>query len=440
MTAHRSRGFGTASVHGPEEADPPAASGSEAGGPAADREHGPHPSRSHQAPIHQTSGFAFPDSESAIAAFEEGGAFVYSRMGNPTVAALERHVAVLEAHPVAGAPIRPDPADLGACFFASGMGAISAVVLGVAAEGRVICQDGIYGTTVAHLRGLRRYGIEVVFVPPGDPAALGEAAASGPSPALVYVETPANPLLQVTDIRAAATAAHDAGALLAVDGTFATPALQRPLAWGADLVVHSTTKFMGGHGVALGGVVTGASGLVSERIRPMRKFFGAAPDPFAAWLTGIGLRTLEVRLERHAANAAVLADALRAERRVASVIHPDPSTLPPGQLAAGGPMVTFETAGGEAEALEVIDRLELASLVPSLGTLDTTVQHPYSMSHGLLPEARRRALGIAPGLVRVSVGLEDPDDIVEDFRRALGSGASASPGAGDPAAARSGDS
>lgn len=436
MTAGRSRGFGTRSVHGPEEADPPGAPGRPTEGPAAVPDRGPRPSRSHQAPIHQTSGFAFPDSESAIAAFEEGGAFVYSRMGNPTVSALERHVVALEAHPVEGAPSRPDPVDLEACFFASGMGAISAVVLGVAAEGRVICQDGIYGTTVAHLRRLHRYGIEVDFVPAGDPGALGEAAGSGPSPALVYVETPANPLLQVTDIRTATAAAHDAGALLAVDGTFATPALQRPLAWGADLVVHSTTKFMGGHGVALGGVVTGASGLVSERIRPMRKFFGAAPDPFAAWLTGIGLRTLEVRMERHAANAAVLADALRAEPRVARVIHPDPSTLPAGQLAAGGPMVTFETAGGEAEALAVIDRLELASLVPSLGTLDTVVQHPYSMSHGLLPEARRRELGITPGLIRVSVGLEDADDIVADFRRALGSDASRRSGPGDSGSAR----
>lgn len=414
MTAARRRGFGTASVHGPGDGDDRGGAGSGSRGSAGSG------SRPHAEPIHQTSAFTFPDSDAALAAFDEGGAYIYSRLGNPTVRALERHVVRLEAHPVEGAPREPEADGLDACFFASGMGAISAVVLGVAAEGRVICQDGVYGTTVAHMQGLPRYGIEVDFVPAGDSDALRSAAATGGPPALLYVETPANPLLQVTDIAAAAAAAHEAGALLAVDGTFATPALQRPLAWGADLVVHSTTKFMAGHGVALGGIVTGATERVKELIRPMRKFFGAAPDPFAAWLTLNGLRTLEVRMERHAANAAALAAMLRDHPRVERVHHPAPTALPRGQLAAGGPMVSFEVAGGRAEALDVIDRLELASLVPSLGVLDTVVQHPYSMSHGLLPEGRRRALGIGPGLVRVSVGLEDPEDIVEDFRRALG--------------------
>lgn len=407
MTGGRSRGFGTRAVHGPGGADGP---------DGADASEG---SRPHALPLHQTAGFAFSDSETAVAAFGGGGDFVYSRVGNPTVRELERHVTALEAHSVEGAPLRPESRECDACFFASGMGAITAVALAVAAEGRLVCQDGIYGTTVAQMRGLRRYGIEVDFVPAGDVEAIERAVGTGRPPALVYIETPANPRLQVSDVQAAAAAAQEAGALLAVDATFATPALQRPLAWGADFVLHSTTKFMAGHGLVLGGVVTGGRDRIAELVRPVRKFFGAAPDPFAAWLTLHGLRTLEVRMARQASNADRLAEALREEPRVERVHRPDPDALPSGQLARPGPMLAFELRGGREAALGFIDRLELASLVPSLGTLDTVVQHPYTMSHGLLPERRRRELGIGPGLVRVSVGLEDAEDIVEDFRRAL---------------------
>lgn len=418
MSERSERGFGTAAVHGPQGVpergpDRPPERGGEAAGGA---EGG---SRPHATPLHQTSGFAFTDPESAVAAFRGSGDYIYSRLGNPTVRVLERHLTLLEAHAVPGGAIRREPEELDSCFFASGMAAITAVALGVGVDGRIVCQDGIYGTTVAHMQGLARYGVDVDFVPAGDLEALHRALEDGRPPALVFVETPANPLLQVTDVRAAAEAAHDAGALLAVDATFATPALLRPLVWGADFSVHSTTKFVSGHGLALGGVVTGAAGQVRERVVPARKFFGAAPDPFAAWLTLHGLRTLDVRMARHAANAAALADALRRHGRVERVHHPDPAALPAGQLASAGPMLSFEVAGGRDEALGAIRRLGLATLVPSLGTLDTVVQHPDTMSHGLLPESRRRELGIGPGLVRVSVGLEDPADLVRDFRRAL---------------------
>lgn len=394
--------FGTASVHGPEA---PEATG--AG------------SLPHASPLYQTSGFVFPDAAAAIEAFRGGDDYIYARLGSPTVRALERHVTLLEAHPVDGAPARREPEELDARFFASGMAAITAVALGAATGGRIVCQDGIYGTTVTHMQGLPRHGVEVDFVPAGDLDALGRAVRRGASPALVYVEMPANPLLQLTDIGVAAELAHEAGALLAVDATFATPALLRPLAWGADFALHSTTKFVSGHGLALGGVVTGAAETMRERIDPVRKLFGAAPDPFAAWLTLHGLRTLEVRMLRHVENAAALAASLREHPAVERVHYPDPRTLASGQLASGGPMVSFAVLGGEGEALAVIDRLELASLVPSLGTLDTVVQHPATMSHGGLGESRRRELGIGPGLVRVSVGLEDPVDLLRDFRRAL---------------------
>ncbi|MFQ5678087.1 MAG: trans-sulfuration enzyme family protein [Gemmatimonadota bacterium] len=397
----RGRAFGTLAVQGPE----PEPGSGEAGAP-------------HAPPLFQTTAFAFSEAAAAVAAFREGGEYIYSRLGNPTVRALERHVTCLETHPVERAPLRPDPSDVDSRFFASGMAAISAVALGVAAGGRILCQDGIYGTTVAHLERLGEYGIRVDFVPAGELAPLREAAEENP-PALVYVESPANPLLQVTDLRAVAEVARSVGAVLAVDSTFATPALQRPLAWGADLSVHSTTKFMSGHGVALGGVVSGRRELIESAIHPARTYFGGAPDPFAAWITGLGLRTLAVRMERHALNAAALAASLAGHAKVERVLYPDPESLPDGQMATGGPMVAFVVSGGQEEALRVIDRLEIATLAPTLGTLDTLVQHPYTMSHGVLPEARRRALGIEPGLVRVSVGLEDPADILEAFHRAL---------------------
>lgn len=404
-----SRGFGTAAVHGADAEAP------------LDRV------RPHVPPIVQSSAFEFPDVETAVEAFRGGGEWIYTRKGNPTVRALERHVAALERHPVSGVADGQAGEEGGdgpreeidARAFASGMAAITCLALGVAAGGRLVCQDGIYGTTVSALQGLRRFGLRVDFVPVGDLEALRAAARQDPPPALIHIETPANPLLQVTDVRAAARLAHQVGAALAVDATFATPALLRPLAWGADFVVHSTTKFISGHGAALGGVVSGRASRLRSVLDPLRKELGGVADPFASWLTLLGLRTLDVRMARHAANAAALATMLREHPRVRRVFHPDPAALPAGQLAAGGPMLSFEVEDDEAGARAVMDRLRLAALVPTLGTVDTLIQHPYTMSHAVLSAERRRRLGIEPGIVRVSVGLEDRDDLLEDFRRAL---------------------
>lgn len=397
--------FDTAAVHG-ATGDPPTP-----------------PPRSHVTPLFQSTAFTFRDAEAGQAAFRGSGDYLYTREGNPTVRALESRVALLEAFPVGGpaAGLAAEaPAAVDACFFASGMAAIGAVALGVCSGGRrLVAQEGIYGTSEKFLRGLGDLGIQTDFVPVGDLAALGRAVGSGTLPALVYVETPANPRLQVTDVREAARIAHEAGALLAVDATFASPALLRPLRWGADFSIHSTTKFVSGHGVAVGGIVSAEAGRIQDTIRPMRTNFGGSPDPFAAWLTLLGLATLPVRIQRQCRSAAALAEALRAEPDVEIVHYPDPSTLPPGQLAAGGAMVSFEVAGGEAAALRLVDRLQLVTLAGTLGTLDTLIQHPASMSHVVLPESRRRDLGIGPGLLRVSVGLEDTADILEDFSRAL---------------------
>jgi len=393
--------FSTRAVRGPGHADPAEA-------------------LPHGVPIQQTTSFTFPSVRDGIAAFQGSGAYLYTRKANPTIRALERHIAALESAPVeAPAGPRAPSGEIDTLFFTTGMAAISATVLGVGAGGRVVCQGGIYGTTEAMVSGLGRFGIAVDFAPVGDLVALAEAVGAGPAPALVFIESPANPLLQVTDIERATAIAHGRGALLAVDATFATPALERPLAWGADLVLHSTTKFMSGHGVVLGGVVSGAADLLARAIEPMRVQFGGSADPFAAWLTLLGLRTLSVRMERHAANAEALASHLDGHPRVARVYRPDLDRLPPAQLAAGGPMLSFDVEGGEEAALEVIDRFELITLAPTLGNLDTLVQHPWSMSHVVVPEARRLEMGITPGILRLSVGLEGVDDLIADLERGL---------------------
>lgn len=378
------------------------------------------PASPHTAPIHQTSSFTFPSARDGIDAFQGSGAYLYTRKANPTIRALERHLAALESAPVdTPAGSRTPGFDVDCRFFTTGMAAITATVLGVGGGGRVVCQGGIYGTTEAMVSGLDRFGVEVAFARVGDLDALRTAVDGGPPPQLVFIETPANPLTQVTDIEAAAGIAHAAGARLAVDATFATPALMRPLAWGADLSIHSTTKFIAGHGVVLGGAVSGSADLIRDAIEPMRVEFGGSADPFAAWLTLQGAKTLAVRMDRQAANAEGLADFLRAHPRVSRVFRPDLSSLPPGQLSAGGPMLAFEVEGGGEAALDVIDRLELITLAPTLGNLDSLVQHPWSMSHVVVPEARRIEMGIGPGLLRVSVGIEAAADLVADLDRAL---------------------
>jgi len=374
----------------------------------------------HTAPIHQTTSFTFPSVREGVDAFQGSGAYLYTRKANPTIRALERHLAALEAAPVE----TPDGArapdfEVDCRFFTTGMAAITAAVLGVGGGGRVVCQGGIYGTTEAMVSTLDRFGVEVAFVRVGDLDALQTAVEAGTPPRLVYIETPANPLTQVTDIEAAAAIAHAAGARLAVDATFASPALLRPLAWGADLSIHSTTKFIAGHGVVLGGSVSGPADLIEDAIEPMRVRFGGSADPFAAWLTLLGAKTLALRIDRSAANAEVLAEFLGGHPRVSRVFRPDLSVLPAGQLVTGGPMLSFEVEGGGEAALGVVDRLELITLAPTLGNLDTLVQHPWSMSHVVVPEARRIEMGITSGVLRVSVGIEAVADLIADFDRAL---------------------
>lgn len=406
-------GFGTVAVHGRWRADRGRASpeGREGGRGRPERVD-PSP---HVPPIHQTTAFVFPDLETGSRTFAgEEDRYIYSRAGNPTVRTLERRIAALETHP-------DSPEEIECRVFASGLASLGAVARGAtAAGGRIVCQEGIYGSTVRQMTRLRRHGVRVDFVPPGDVEALATALEKGPPPDLVHVETPANPLLQLTELEGAAEAAHGAGALLSVDATFATPILLQPLRWGADFSIHSTTKWIAGHGVVLGGAVTGRREVIEEHVEPERTYGGGSPDPFGAWLTLLGLPTLPLRVERASASAAILADVLAEHEAVERVYYPDPSALPEGQLAGGGPMISLDVAGGTEGARRTADALRIATIASSLGTPDTLVQHPDSMSHSVVPEEERRAMGIGPGLLRVSVGLEDPDDLVADFRSALG--------------------
>jgi methionine-gamma-lyase len=373
------------------------------------------PSRPLSVPIYQSSTFAFPDAASCAAALSDPDApgYAYSRYRNPTAHALEAAVADLEG----GAD---------ALATSSGMGAINAVLFGLLRSGdHVIAQRTLYGGTFSVFTDLaRRYGIEVSFISGRDPVEL--AAALRPTTRLLYAETIANPTAAVGDLAALLPAARAAGLITVVDNTFATPLLCRPIEHGADIVVHSATKYLGGHDdVTLGLIVTADH----DRFRELWQHtteLGVAADPFAAWLTLRGLKTLALRIARHCASAATLAARLDAHPAVSAVHwpglpgHPD-HEVATSLLADYGGVLAFELAGGRAAGLEFVAALRLAALAPSLGGTETLVLHPASTSHRQLDEDGLRAAGIGPGLIRVSVGLEHPDDIWADFAGALSS-------------------
>lgn len=362
-------------------------------------------------PIYESTTFRYRTvAEGAALGADRGEGYYYTRWGNPTTQALEARVALLEGAEAAIAT-------------GSGMGAISTVVLGLVRRGdHVVAPRAVYQATYELLtQVLPAYGVEVTLL--DRPAVEAYEAALRPTTRLVYVETPNNPLLDITDIAAVARLARDRGALTVVDNTFATPYNQQPLALGADLVVHSLTKYLGGHADVTAGIFCGSRELVL-RLRPHFRIFGPVLDPFAAWLVLRGVRTLGVRMERHNQNGQRLAEFLAAHPRVERVHYPG---LPdhPGhavarrQMRGYGGMLSFEVRGGFEAGVRVVEALRLATMAVSLGSLETLVTHPASTtSVGIRPEDRVRA-GIREGLIRVSVGIEDADDLVEDFAQAL---------------------
>ena len=343
--------------------------------------------------------------------------YTYSRAGNPTVAALERRLAALEG------------AEFATCY-ATGLAATTALCLALLRAGeRVVASQAVYGGTVRLLREvLAPFGVRADFVDTSDTAALAEAL--GEPARIVFVETPANPTLQLTDIEEAARLAHAAGALLVVDNTLLTPALQRPFDLGADIVLHSTTKFIEGHNATVGGALVTRDAALHERFDFIRKSTGTIQAPFDAWLTLQGVKTLGVRMARHSENALRVARFLSEHPRVVRLAYPGLESFPQFELArrqqaAGGALIAFEVEGGTEAGIRLMNSVRLCSLAENLGAAETLITHPVSMTHGSVPPEQREAAGITDGLVRLSVGLEDPNDIIADLEQALRASAGA---------------
>ena len=369
-------------------------------------------SRPVSVPIYQTSTFAFTDPVACSEALADPGAgFAYSRYRNPTTSALEDAVADLEG-------------GVGAIATSSGMGAINAVLLALLRPGdHVIAQRCLYGGTFSVFVGLAaRYGIDVSYISGRDAAEL--TAALRPRSRLLYLETVANPTVAVSDQPALLAAARSAGLTCVVDNTFATPLLCRPIEHGADIVLHSATKYLGGHDDVTLGVIVSARDEVHRALWKNSVDLGVAADPFAAWLTIRGLKTLSLRMARHCQNAGHLAERLAAHPAVDVVhwpglaSHPD-HAVAQRLLSGYGGMVAFDVAGGREAGLRFITGLRLAALAPSLGGTETLVLHPASTSHRQMDAAGLKEAGIGEGSIRVSVGLEHPEDLWDDFAQAL---------------------
>jgi cystathionine gamma-synthase len=366
-------------------------------------------------PIYQVSTYK----QDAVGAPRGGGGtgagrwiegYEYSRTANPTRGALEECLAALEG-------------GTRSLAFASGMAAEDCLLRTVCRPGdHVLIPGDAYGGTYRLIdKVFQAWGVTYRPVPVSDPAAVRNALQDRPA-RVVWVETPTNPLLSIADITALADIAHEAGALLVVDNTFASPYLQQPLALGADAVVHSTTKYLGGHSDVVGGALVLADADLAENIAFSQNATGAAGGPFDAWLTLRGIRTLGVRMDRHCENAQRVADMLAAHPKVAKVFYPGLASHPGHEVAAKqmrgfGGIVSFRSAGGEAEAVALCSRTRLFTLGESLGGVESLIEHPGRMTHA---SAAGSALEVPPDLVRLSVGIETCEDLLEDLRSALG--------------------
>jgi methionine-gamma-lyase len=378
-------------------------------------------SGAHIAPIYQTSTFTFRDMD-AVESWAAGDAdsYIYSRGGNPARRALAAKLAALEGFDLG----RDQP--VAAEIFASGMAAITAALLGSAqAGGHIITQQVLYGSADHLITDvLPGYGVTHTRIPGLRAEELREALARHSNTAAVYMETPANPTLEVIDIAQTAAIAHDHGARLVVDNTFATPVLQRPLSLGADIVVHSTTKYINGHGTIIGGALLSTDiAWMEERVAPLIRFTGSVPSPFDCWLTNLGLKTLPLRMARHCSSAMEVAEFLDSHGAIGAVHYPGLPHHPQHEVARHqmsdfGAMLAFDL-GSYAAATRLLDRVQLCTLAVSLGNLDTLIEHPASMTHRMVPPEQRAAAGISDGLIRLSVGLEDPADLLTDLERAL---------------------
>jgi O-succinylhomoserine sulfhydrylase len=366
----------------------------------------------HSMPIFATSSYVFKSAEEASLRFTgQLPGNVYSRFTNPTVAAFQDRLALMEKGERCLA-------------FASGMAAIMAVGMGLLKAGdHVVCSRGVFGNTVLLFQNyFGKFGVATDFVDLTDPAAW--EAAIQPNTRFLFLETPSNPLTEIADIAQLAAVAHRHDCLLVVDNCFCTPALQKPFELGADIVVHSATKYLDGQGRCIGGAVIAGSEIIEKSIYPYLRTGGATMSPFNAWVFLSGLETLAVRMKAHCDNALALAQWLERQQGVSRVYYPGLPSHPQHELARRqqshfGAIVSFELTGGKEHAWRLIDATEMLSITANLGDVKTTITHPATTTHGRLTPEARAAAGIRDGLVRISVGLENIEDIKKDLLKGL---------------------
>ena len=364
-----------------------------------------------------TSSFVHPDAATAAARFaNEEEAFVYSRFTNPTVTMMERRLAALEGSE--------------ACIgTASGMGAITMILLGLLKSGdHVICSHSVFGSTIRLLNDFAKFGVQSTFVSQTDVSQWRDAVR--PNTKLLFAESPTNPLTEVCDIAALAKIAHAAGAWLAVDNCFCSPALQQPIALGADIVMHSGTKYLDGQGRVIAGALCCSQAMVDDKFMPVLRTAGITLSPFNAWVVLKGMETLSIRMREQSARALELARWLEQHPAVERVLHPGLPSHPQHELAmrqqngVGGPVASFVVRGKDADraranAFAVLDATRVCSITANLGDTKTAITHPASTTHGRLTEPQRLAAGITQGAIRIAVGLEDLEDLKADLARGL---------------------
>ncbi len=377
-----------------------------------------HAGKSHDAmlsavsPIYQTSTFAFEDADHGGRCFAgEDKGYIYTRIGNPTIAELEQAVAKLEK-------------GYGGIALSSGMAAVNTVYLTFLEQGKhLVAHNALYGPTRGIVESLyARFGVTATFVDATNP--VNVEAAIRPETSLIYLETPSNPTIGITDIAAVAAIAHKHGIPVCVDNTFCSPYLQKPLELGADIVLHSMTKFINGHADIVAGMIVAGNKELYDRIRPVMVNMGFNMDPHQAWLTRRGLKTLGLRIERAQQSAQKVAEYLDAHPKVSWVLFPGLPSHPQyelglRQMRGPGAMISFELAGGLEAGKRMMNSVKLALLAVSLGGIETLIQHPASMTHSKLSAEARLTGGITDGLIRLSVGIEEVDDIVADLEQSL---------------------
>ena len=354
-------------------------------------------------PIYETATYVLPE-------VGQDKGFDYTRSSNPTRQVLEENLAAIES------------ADH-AISFASGMAAVDACLKLLASGDHVVCGDDIYGGVTRHFDNvLSFYGLQFTYVDTTDPEAVRSAMT--PKTRMLWIETPTNPLLKVTDMEAMVAVAREHGILLGVDSTFATPVFLRPLEFGADIVMHSTTKYLSGHNQIIGGVLATNSKEIYDKMKFIQKTIGAVSSPFDCWLNLSGLKTLHLRMQRHEESAMQVATFLESHAKIERVLYPGLPSHPQhavakAQMSGFSGMITFELTGGTEAGKRLMNHVKLCGLAESLGSVETMITHPASMTHADVPPEDRRRRGLTDGLVRLSVGVEDVEDIILDLEQAL---------------------